>query len=75
MALCVIAGGAGIYFHLLGSMEFKLESRPTLAGMELFWEALRSKAPPLLAPGSMIQLGLLGLVYTYKHPARQRAER
>lgn len=24
--------------------------------------------PPLLAPGSFIQLGLLGLLYTFRHP-------
>ena len=45
-----------------------MESQPTLAGMALFWEAIRAKTPPLLAPGAMVQLGLLGLVYTYKHP-------
>jgi len=26
----------------------------------------------LLAPGTMVQLGLLGLVYTYRHPALNR---
>jgi len=25
--------------------------------------------PPLLAPGLFVQLGLLGLLYTYRHPA------
>jgi hypothetical protein len=64
----VAAGVAGIYFHFRGSAEFKLESQPNLAGMALFWQAVRAKTPPLLAPGSMVQLGLLGLVYTYKHP-------
>ncbi len=24
--------------------------------------------PPLLAPGSLVQLGLLGLLYTFRHP-------
>jgi len=64
----VVAGMAGVYFHFQGSAEFKLESQPTLAGMELFWAAIRAKTPPLLAPGMMVQLGLLGLVYTYRHP-------
>lgn len=62
------AGIAGVYFHFQGSAEFKLESQPNLAGIALFWEAIRAKTPPLLAPGAMVQLGLLGLVYTYKHP-------
>ena len=64
----VAAGIAGVYFHFQGSAEFKLESQPTLAGMALFWQAIRAKTPPLLAPGAMVQLGLLGLAYTYKHP-------
>ena len=69
----VAAGVAGIYFHYQGSAEFKLESQPNLAGMALFWEAIRAKAPPLLAPGSMVQLGLLGLAYTYKHRVLQQS--
>ena len=69
MLAFVISGLAGVYFHFQGSAEFKLESNPKLSGMALFWEAIRGKAPPLLAPGAMVQLGLMGLVYTYKHPA------
>jgi hypothetical protein len=26
---------------------------------------MRAKAPPLLAPGMMLQMGLLGLIYVY----------
>ena len=70
----VASGVAGVYFHFQGSAEFKLESNPSLSGWALFWEAVRSKAPPLLAPGAMIQLGLLGLAYTYKHPALSRLD-
>ncbi|HYJ16247.1 MAG TPA: hypothetical protein VE170_12205 [Candidatus Limnocylindria bacterium] len=32
----VAAGIAGVYFHFQGSVEFRLESQPKLAGMELF---------------------------------------
>jgi hypothetical protein len=69
----ILSGFAGIYFHYQGSAEFKLESNPSLIGWALFREAIRAKAPPLLAPGTMIQLGLLGLAYTYRHPALERA--
>lgn len=69
MLAFVASGLAGIYFHFQGSAEFKLESNPSLRGMALFWEAIRAKTPPMLAPGAMVQLGLLGLAYTYKHPA------
>jgi hypothetical protein len=40
---------------------------PALAGFELVRESL-SGATPALAPGTMIQLGLIGLAYTYRHP-------
>jgi hypothetical protein len=59
----IFAGLAGFYLHFQGSAEFKLESNPTLKGWELFWAAMRSKAPPPLAPGVMIQLGLIGLAF------------
>ncbi|MFB3131882.1 MAG: hypothetical protein ACE10K_05095, partial [Rhodothermales bacterium] len=48
--------------------EFELEMYPTLKGLELFWESIKG-ATPALAPGTMIQLGLLGWAYTYRHPA------
>lgn len=69
MAACIVAGCAGVYFHYQGSVEFKLESNRTLAGWELFWAAIRSKAPPALAPGVMIQLGLIGLAWAKIHQA------
>jgi len=69
MMAFIAAGFAGFYYHFQGSAEFKLESNPSLAGWSLFWEAVRSKNPPSLAPGVMIQIGLLGLTYTYRHPA------
>ena len=69
MIAFIAAGFAGSYFHYQGSVEFKLESNPTLKGWALFWQAMGSKAPPPLAPGVMIQLGLIGLAYAYRHPA------
>jgi hypothetical protein len=75
MIAFVGAGLVGIYFHYQGSAEFKLESNPSLRGWALFWAAIRAKTPPLLAPGAMIQLGLLGWAYTYKNPALFRSEK
>ena len=69
MIAFIFAAFAGFYFHYRGSVEFKLESKPSLRGWALFWEAMRGKAPPPLAPGIMLQLGLIGLAYTYRHPA------
>jgi hypothetical protein len=68
MGLFLIAGVAGIALHYQSSMEFKLETNSALSGWPLFWAVMTAKTPPALAPGAMIQLGLLGLVYTYRHP-------
>lgn len=59
---------AGIYFHLQSNVEFERELRPSIAGMELVMESLKG-AMPALAPGAMAQLGLLGLLVCFRHPA------
>ena len=69
MGLFLIAGVAGIALHYQSSMEFKLETNASLSGWALFWAVMSAKTPPALAPGAMIQLGLLGLVYAYRYPA------
>ena len=67
--LAIMATGAlGLFLHYRGNAEFALERTPTLGGMALLWKALRG-ATPTLAPGAMVQLGLLGLLYGYRHPA------
>jgi hypothetical protein len=68
MALCVVVGAVGILLHYRGNVEFELERDGSLRGLRLFWEAIRG-ATPALAPGALSQLGLLGLAYTYRHPA------
>jgi hypothetical protein len=69
MVLLVISGVVGMYLHFQVNMEFQLEMDPALTGMALFRKAIFAKAPPALAPGAMTQLGLIGLAYTYSHPA------
>jgi hypothetical protein len=69
MVLFIGAGAGGIVLHFLGNREFQLEIDPSLQGQELFWSVMKAKAPPALAPGIMVQLGLLGLACTYRHPA------
>ena len=65
MALFVLAGFAGVAAHFRGSAEFQLELNPSMSTWELVEKILRAKAPPLLAPGMMLQMGLLGLAYVY----------
>lgn len=72
MGIMLAAGALGAALHYRGSLEFQIEMDPTLSGWDLFTKVLHAKAPPTLAPGVMAQLGLLGLVYTYRHPALNR---
>jgi hypothetical protein len=67
MALFIVSGFVGMALHYKANSEFELEMNPALAGFELFRESLTG-ATPALAPGTMIQLGLIGLAYTYRHP-------
>lgn len=69
MVSFLISGVAGMYLHFQVNMEFQLEMDPALSGMALYRKAIVAKTPPALAPGAMIQLGLIGLAYTFKHPA------
>jgi hypothetical protein len=71
MVLIVAAGVLGVYFHFNGSREFQLEMDPQMRGTTLMWHVLRAKSPPTLAPGSMMQLGILGLGYAYLRRAKQ----
>jgi len=68
MVLFVISGVVGVWFHFQATSEFQLEMDPALRGWALFRKAIVAKAPPALAPGAMIQLGLIGLAYTFRHP-------
>ena len=71
-ALYVAAGVLGVYLHLRGNLEFERESDASLRGLPLLWEALHG-ATPALAPGALAQLGLLGLLLAYRHPALRAA--
>ena len=68
MWVFVVIGLLGVFFHLKGNVEFALERDPSLGGAKLIWKVLRG-ATPALAPGALSQLGLLGLLYAYRHPA------
>jgi len=71
MAMFLLSGIAGVLLHYRGNMAWELERMPGTGGWELFRRAVRG-ATPALAPGAMLQLGLVGLLYTYRHPAAKR---
>ena len=68
MAAFLLTGLAGIWLHYAGNRAFELEMEQSLSGWLLAWHSLRG-ATPALAPGAMIQLGLLGLAVVWRHPA------
>jgi uncharacterized membrane protein len=72
MGLFVLAGFVGFAAHFLGSAEFQLELNPAMSTWELLAKVMRAKAPPLLAPGMMLQLGLLGLAYVFSDQRYRR---
>lgn len=68
MWACVLSGVTGQWLHYSGNAEFEREMYPNLAGVELFQESM-SGATPVLAPGTMTVIGLLGLVFAWQHPS------
>ena len=67
MGLFIVAGIVGVGLHFRGNVEFELELSPTMGGLELLRKTITG-ATPVLAPGSMVLLGLIGLAHAYRHP-------
>ena len=76
MGLFILSGIIGTVLHYRAKAEFQMEVNPALSGAALFWEAMKSQSPPALAPGVMIQMGLLGLAWAHGRaaPAREPDE-
>ncbi|HEX6317027.1 MAG TPA: hypothetical protein VFZ73_19275 [Gemmatimonadaceae bacterium] len=68
MVLSMVSGVVGLLLHYNGNVEFELEMYPDLSGWKLFKDSMMG-ATPALAPGAMLQIGLVGLAWTYRHPA------
>lgn len=66
MVTFVAAGIIGGWQHYGAKQEFALEREPSLSGVQLFLNSLEGSSPPLLAPGAMVALALLGLTWTYR---------
>lgn len=67
MAAFLTSGLLGVGLHYQANQEFELEMYPDMAGVELLQETLTG-ALPVLAPGTMILLGLVGLSVTHRNP-------
>ena len=68
MSLFLLSSVLGLGLHFRGAAEFQLEIDPSMPRWEMFKKVMRAKAPPVLAPGVMLQLGLIGLVYAHRYP-------
>ena len=66
MVLLMLSGGTGSVLHYRANREFKLEMDPSLRGWALFSSVVQAKAPPALAPGYMILLGVLGFACVFR---------
>ena len=67
MAPLFVGSALGVFFHLRGNLEIAQEVSPDLGGLGVAWKVLTGAAPAL-APGLLAFVGLLGLIYTYRHP-------
>ncbi len=68
MLAFIALGVVGVGLHYDGNVEFERELHPDERG----WEFVRKTvagATPMLAPGSMVLLGLVGLAHAYRHPS------
>lgn len=70
-ALCVAAGALGVWLHMDENLAFEREMNPDVGGSAMLREAVLG-ATPLLAPGALLHLGLVGLLFAYRHPALRR---
>ena len=70
IAVLMFTGAVGLWFHFQGNVEFEREVSPTLGGFPFYWKALQGGSPPSLAPGTLIHLGLIGLISTFKERER-----
>ena len=68
MCAYIVFGVIGVGLHYDGNVEFERELHPKDAGL-MFLRHTLAGATPVLAPGSMVLLGLLGIAHTYRHPA------
>lgn len=71
MVVFLLSGVVGTVLHFIGNVKYEQESNPSLSGWELYQSALRGSTPSL-APGTMIQLALIGLLFAFRHPVLAR---
>ena len=71
MTAFMLSGIAGVGLHYDGNVEFERELHPKDDGLTFLAHVLAG-ATPVLAPGSMVLLGLVGLAHAFRHPSAAR---
>jgi hypothetical protein len=71
MLVFVVVGLVGVLWHYQANAAFEIEANPSLSKTELFQMSVGG-VTPTLAPGTFIQLGLVGLAYAFRHPSLAR---
>jgi hypothetical protein len=71
MAAFIVSGAIGVGLHYDGNAEFERERNPRGNGWP-FIRSILTGATPVLAPGSMVLLGLIGFAQVYRHPSATR---
>ena len=64
----MVFGVVGVGLHYDGNVEFERELHPRDSGV-MFLRHTVAGATPVLAPGSMVLLGLIGLAHAHRHPS------
>jgi hypothetical protein len=67
MAASLLSGGIGVIQHYRANLIDASESDPSLSGKALYIKATAGSIPAL-APGTMVQIALLGLAFAFRHP-------
>ncbi len=67
MVVFIATGALGVALHYDGNVDFERELSPAEHGFEFLRKTVAG-ATPVLAPGSMTLLGLVGFAHTYRHP-------
>src|SRR3954466_14458135 len=68
MVSFMAVGVLGVALHYAGNVDFERELQPDEHGLTFLRKTVAG-ATPVLAPGSMVLLGLVGLAHAYRHPA------
>ena len=68
MLAFIALGVVGVGLHYDGNVEFERELHPDERGWEFVRKTIAG-ATPVLAPGSMVLLGVVGLAHAYRHPS------